>query len=119
MAPQERRHSKISQIVAPIVNITRKLSKKQLRDDVSVSGESDNGDDESEEVINNHPDIPLDFVSQMKEAFDTFDKVAEVSKLFSDLASHADLVIAGENKTISAYCASKNQRVLLYFSNFI
>ena len=91
MAPQERRHSKISQIVAPIVNITRKLSKKQLRDDVSVSGESDNGDDESEEVINNHPDIPLDFVSQMKEAFDTFDKVAELSKLFSDLASQADL----------------------------
>merc|ERR1711942_409609 len=74
MATQERRHSKISQIVAPIVNITRKLSKKQLRDDVSVSGESDNGDDESEEVITNHPDIPLDFVSQMKEAFDTFDK---------------------------------------------
>ena len=64
---------RISQIVAPIVSMGRKLSRREERDEESEH-EDDAGDDDLE-VITAQLDIPLDFISQMKEAFYTFDKV--------------------------------------------
>ena len=72
MAAKERRPSRISQIVAPIVKIGRKLSR---REQAESEPDEDDDDCEYQEVINTGLDIPLDFISQMKEAFSTFDKV--------------------------------------------
>ena len=58
-----RRPSRISQIVAPIVKIGRKLSRREQVE--SEHCEEDDGS-EYQEVINTDLDIPLDFISQMK-----------------------------------------------------
>ena len=72
MTAKARRPSSISQIVAPIVKIGRKLSRREQAESEPVE---DDDDCEYQEVINKDLPIPLDFISQMKEAFSTFDKV--------------------------------------------
>ena len=70
MDERSRKKSKISQIVSPIVNITRKLSRREKAennwDDVNVVDE-----DEDQRLQGISPE----FVSQMKEVFKEFDKV--------------------------------------------
>ena len=69
MEGKTRRPSRISQMMTPIVNIGRKLSRiGRNNDEVTESSHADY--EISKEVI----DIPIDFVSQMKEAFALFDK---------------------------------------------
>jgi len=69
MDERSRKKSKISQIVSPIVNITRKLSRREKAennwDDVNVVDE-----DEDQRLQGISPE----FVSQMKEVFKEFDK---------------------------------------------
>ena len=66
---------RISQIVAPIVKMGRKLSRKE----VAMPGEEvDEKDDYScdyQEVVEAGLKIPNDFISEMTEAFSLFDKV--------------------------------------------
>lgn len=70
MDERSRKKSKISQIVSPIVNITRKLSRREKAEnnweDVNVVDE-----DEDQRLQGISPE----FVSQMKEVFKEFDKV--------------------------------------------
>ena len=78
MDGRTRKKSKISQIVSPIVNITRKLSRREKTEDwdqydVNVV----DVDDEEKEDPKLHG-IPTEFVSQMKEVFKEFDKVANM-----------------------------------------
>jgi len=73
MAEKVRRPSRISQLVAPIVKIGRKLSRREERTEESEVIEDDHHFEYCE-VIDTDLDIPLDFVSQMKEAFCAFDK---------------------------------------------
>ena len=76
MEGKTRRPSRISQMMTPIVNIGRKLSRiGRIHDEVTESSHVDYEIKISKEVL----DIPIDFVSQMKEAFALFDK-ARVNK---------------------------------------
>merc|ERR1711915_847357 len=72
MDQKARRPSKILQIVAPIANISRKLSRKDRtqQDDKDDDIDSCYGTEDFDTSLN----IPLEFVSQMKEAFHLFDK---------------------------------------------
>ena len=74
MDGRTRKKSKISQIVSPIVNITRKLSRREKTED---------WDQYDVNVVEEKEDpklhgIPTEFVSQMKEVFKEFDKVANM-----------------------------------------
>ena len=71
--PSMAARRKISQIVAPIVSMGRKLSRREELAEESED-EEDTGDDGLDDITA-QLDIPLDFISQMKEAFYTFDKV--------------------------------------------
>merc|ERR1712106_471456 len=73
MADKVRRPSRISQLVDPIVKIGRKLSRREERTEESEVIEDDHHFEYCE-VIDTDLDIPLDFVSLMKEAFCAFDK---------------------------------------------
>jgi hypothetical protein len=77
------------------VKIGRKLSRREQVE--SEPNEDDVNDDECEyqEVINSDLDIPLDFISQMKEAFSTFDKV-------DPLAKESDILLAVGNIRVAS-----------------
>ena len=91
MASKVRRPSRISQIVAPIVKIGRKLSRREQAESEPVE---DDDDCEYQEIINTGLDIPLDFISQMKEAFSTFDKVEPTAKEYDILPDIGKIRVA-------------------------
>eukprot|EP00090_Calanus_glacialis_P004738 TRINITY_DN13561_c0_g1_i2.p2 TRINITY_DN13561_c0_g1~~TRINITY_DN13561_c0_g1_i2.p2 ORF type:complete len:221 (-),score=70.77 TRINITY_DN13561_c0_g1_i2:1388-2011(-) len=67
-----RRPSRISNLVAPIVKIGRKLSRKE-----DLEKENDEGEVYScdyQDIIDSDLKIPVDFISEMSEAFSLFDK---------------------------------------------
>ena len=65
MDGRTRKKSKISQIVSPIVNITRKLSRREKTEDLDQYEVNVVDDDEKEDPKLHG--IPTEFVSQMKE----------------------------------------------------
>ena len=69
---RSRKQSKISQLVAPIVNITRKISRRE-KDDYEETEDID--DDVDDEKVDNLGDVSDEFISQMREVFKEFDKV--------------------------------------------
>merc|ERR1711892_267808 len=72
---RSRRPSRISQIVAPIVKIGRKLSRKENVEKESEEEEEDDYTSTYQEVMKAGVKIPVDFISEMIEAFRLFDKV--------------------------------------------
>ena len=70
-SPRSGKQSKISQLVAPIVNITRKISRRE-QDDIEEDEVPD--EDLDDEKVENLGDVSDEFISQMREVFKEFDK---------------------------------------------
>ena len=68
-----RKQSKISQLVAPIVSITRKISRREKQEDFEEAKVID--EDVDDEKVDDLGDVSDEFISQMREVFKEFDKV--------------------------------------------
>ena len=70
---RSRKQSKISQLVAPIVNITRKISRREKEENFEEAKVID--EELDDEKVDDLGDVSDEFISQMREVFKEFDKV--------------------------------------------